>query len=209
MKKILYFIVVVTIVFFSIFLLRSWQIESAYNELIAEINTVKKHDFEVDNSSVFTFRSDGFKCFLPNEPTIQELNTSLISGKHFFALDSINYFLYSINITYNDAGINIDDYGDNETFLTTYFDRYLKETRFLVDPNILTHSNIKFKSKYSGIEYQIISDELNSPIYQYGVFFIKDEHIFKIAINFPGKSRHLAYEKYEQLIASFNFLGQK
>jgi len=208
MKNALYFIFVLAIVFVSILLFRNCENENNFDDLIDGITTVNQQGFIVDSNSVFTFTNDGLKCFLPNKPIIQELNTGLVNGKHIFSLDSTDLFLYSINITYNGAGVNVEEYGDNETFLTTYFDTYLKNAPLLVNPKIITLSNINFKSKYDGMEYQIISDEFDAPLYQYGVFFIKNEHLFKVAINFPRKSKHLAKEKYNQLITTFNFLGQ-
>jgi hypothetical protein len=201
MKNVIYFIFVLAFVFITILLFRNCENEN--------VTTVNQQDFIVDSNSIFTFTNDGFKCFLPNKPTIQELSSGLVNGKHIFAFDSTDFFLYSINITYNSAGENITEYGDNETFLTTYFDTYLKTAPLLVNPRIITISNINFKSKYDGMEYQIISDEFDAPLYQYGIFFIKNKHIFKVAINFPRRSKHLAKRKYNPLISSFNFLGQK
>ena len=203
MKKILY----VLNIFILIILIRNYPFKDGDDELIDGIQTISKTNFEVDNNSIFTFTNDGFKCYLPNEPTIQELNTHEMNGKHYFAIDSINYFVYSINITFNDAGSIADEYGNNETYLTNYFDTYLNNAPLLIDPRIIKLSPIRFKSKYTGIEYQIISNEIKSPSYQYGVIFIKDDNIFKIGINFWSKSKHLAEEKYKQLTATFDFLS--
>ena len=98
MKNVIYFVFVLAVVFISILLFRNRENENAFDDLIDEITTVNQQDFIIDSNSIFTFINDGFKCFLPNKPTIQELNTGLVNGKHIFALDSTDFFLYSINI---------------------------------------------------------------------------------------------------------------
>lgn len=203
-KNIFYFILVIVICAITIYTISSWRTDVVYNQIQDEINTIDKYHYEVNNNSIFTFFDDGFKCYLPNKPTIQESNTQNYSGKHFFALDSIDYFLYSINIHF-DGAIN-NNYRDTETFLKKYFSTYLNNTPLLVNPKILDISSKIFQSKFQSIEYQFISNEIKAPMLQYGILLIKDDDIYKLSLNFPQKSMFLTEKKYKQLISSFIFI---
>lgn len=206
MKNALYITIIVITLIISLFYFERLN-KTDYEYQTSIVRTFNDYNFDINSDSTYNFYADDFTCFFPIIPIIQELNTETVDGRHFFALDSSKYLLYSINVVYRDDGFKIEDYDDNETFLTTYIDQYLKNAKFMIDPKLIHLSKKQFKSKYDGMEFKAITNVKDTPLYQQGVFFIKGEHLFKLAINYPLKSKQIAENKYSQFISSFNFIS--